>query len=160
TSYAPYTTPVFSVTTTGSHTLEFKGLSAGDNTAFIDKVVIAPGLDGTFTFTQPPDTVLDAGSQQVRVTFTPSATAHYNSVNADVMLTVAKASPTFSDLLLPSIVYGTATTTLTGPLGAGSVLPPEGAAVDVTLNGVTQQAALDASGDFSTAFATATLGAG
>jgi hypothetical protein len=71
----------------------------------------------------------------------------------------AKASPTFSALLSPSIVVGTATATLSGHLGVGVIHPPAGEAVSVTLNGVTQTAALDGNGDFSTTFDTSMLGA-
>jgi hypothetical protein len=70
----------------------------------------------------------------------------------------AKPSPTFSALLSPSIVIGAATTTLSGSLAAGAAHPPAGEAVSVTLNGVTQRATLDASGNFSTSFDTAALG--
>jgi hypothetical protein len=115
---------------------------------------------GTFSYQQPAGAVLDAGTQKLTVNFTPGDTTNYTSASSSVTLTVDKASPTFSALVSPGIVYGTATATLTGHLGAGGLLPPAGAAVDVTLDGVTQTATLDAGGDFSTTFDTATLGAG
>jgi hypothetical protein len=116
-------------------------------------------VPGTFTYTAAAGTVLDAGSQTLSVTFTPDDQANYTSVSADVTLTVDRASPAFSGLSSPSIVYGTATATLSGHLDAGGVLPPQGATVDVTLDGMTQPATLDAKGDFGTAFDTAALGA-
>src|SRR5262249_18595507 len=53
TDYVAYPTSVFTVAA-GEHTLLFQGLNprGGDNTAFIDKVVIASGVAGTFAFTQ------------------------------------------------------------------------------------------------------------
>ncbi len=69
-----------------------------------------------------------------------------------------QASPVFSNLTSPSIVYGTATTTLGGHLSDGSRLPLAGEQVFVTVNGVTQTGTLDANGNFSIAFPTATLG--
>ena len=38
-AFQSFTSPSFT-TTTGSHTIEFRGTNAGDNTAFIDKVTI------------------------------------------------------------------------------------------------------------------------
>jgi RHS repeat-associated protein len=75
-------------------------------------------------------------------------------------LTVAQATPSFSNLSAPSIVYGTASTTISGQLqGNAGVQPvPAGETVQVTLNGVTQTATLDGSDNFSTTFATGTLG--
>jgi hypothetical protein len=45
TSYQTYTTAPFTITAPGPHTIAFQGLSTtGDNTAFIDQVVISPAL--------------------------------------------------------------------------------------------------------------------
>jgi hypothetical protein len=95
TDYVAYTTGVFTVTA-GEHTLLFQGLNprGGDNTAFLDKVVIAPGVAGAFAFNQPSGAVLDAGTHTLSVTFTPTDAANYNSASADVTLTVDKATPT------------------------------------------------------------------
>ncbi len=68
-------------------------------------------------------------------------------------------SPVFGALSPPTIVYGSATT-LSGHLADGSLTPPVGETVSVTLNGVTQNAALDGSGNFSTTFSTGSLQAG
>jgi hypothetical protein len=67
-------------------------------------------------------------------------------------------TPVFSALLSPSIVYGTATTTLTGHLASGEFHPPAGETVSITVNGVTQAAALDADGNFSSSFNILALG--
>src|SRR5262249_13216057 len=66
--------------------------------------------------------------------------------------------PGFTDLLSPGIMYGTVTTTLSGHLSAGSTVPPVGETVSITVNGLTQRATLNGSGDFSLAFPTGTLG--
>jgi hypothetical protein len=68
------------------------------------------------------------------------------------------ATPVFSALLSPTIVYGTATTTLTGHLAADTLSPPAGENVLITLDGVTQTAPLDGNGNFSSPFNTAALG--
>ncbi len=64
--------------------------------------------------------------------------------------------PTFSALSSPTIVYGTATTTLTGHLGFYTSYPT-GSSVSVTLNSVTLTATVDSSGNFTTTFDTSTL---
>jgi NHL repeat len=116
-------------------------------------------VPGTFAYTPDVGAFLDAGSHTLSVTFTPDDKDNVESGSASVPLTVDKASPTFSDLLSPTIVYGMTTTTLSGHLAADSIRPPQGALVSVTLNGVTQQATLDGSGNFSTTFDTAALSA-
>jgi hypothetical protein len=67
-------------------------------------------------------------------------------------------TPVFSALLSPSIVYGNVTIALTGHLASGGFHPPAGETVSVTVNGVTQTAALDAGGNFSSSFTTLALG--
>ena len=68
-----------------------------------------------------------------------------------------KFAPIFSSITSPSITYGTATTTLTGKLAAGSSIPAAGI-VSITLNSVIQTASVGPSGDFSAVFNTTTLG--
>jgi hypothetical protein len=64
----------------------------------------------------------------------------------------------FAGLASPSVSYGTASVTLSGALASGTVAPPNGESVEVTLSGVTQHATLDAGGAFSTAFDVSALG--
>jgi probable HAF family extracellular repeat protein len=69
-------------------------------------------------------------------------------------------SPVFSALSSPTIIYGTATTMFSGHLAAGSLTPPAGETVSVTLNGVAHNAVLDGNGNFSTTFSTGSLHVG
>src|SRR5262249_720443 len=62
----------------------------------------------------------------------------------------------FSGLSSPTITYGTASTLLSGHLSAGPRIPTGDVAI--TLNGVTQTAPLDSSGNFSSTFDTGALG--
>jgi autotransporter-associated beta strand protein len=73
-------------------------------------------------------------------------------------VTVAKplATPAFTNLSSPTIIYGTATTTFSGRIAAGSAFPT-GDEVLITLNGVTQSSLVDSSGNFSSSFATNNL---
>ena len=92
--------------------------------------------------------------------FTP--VYHGNLTPADLTLTIlppATATPVFSDLSSPTIVYGATQTTLSGHLNGVGTLVPSGS-VSITLDGVTEAAAIDSStGNFSTSFSTAMLGA-
>jgi hypothetical protein len=72
-------------------------------------------------------------------------------------LTVNALTPGFSNLSSPTIVFGAASTTVSGHLGAGGANVPAGESVSVTLGGVTQAAMLDASDNFSATFATGSL---
>jgi gliding motility-associated-like protein len=63
---------------------------------------------GTLTYTPASGTVLAAGSQTLRVDFTPTDGANYNSVsNTQVVLTVNKATPVVTWLNPLPITYGT-----------------------------------------------------
>jgi len=57
-------------------------------------------------------------------------------------------------------VVGTATTTVSGTLAAGTAFPPAGDYVVVTLNGVSQEVAVGNNGIFSTTFNTSALAVG
>ena len=63
---------------------------------------------GTFTYTPPAATVLNAGTQTLSASFTPTDTTHYNSASATVSLTVNKATPTVTWAAPAAITAGTA----------------------------------------------------
>jgi Tol biopolymer transport system component len=66
-------------------------------------------VPGTFAYTPPAGTVLNAGNgQQLQVAFTPTDTAHYNNANASVSINVVRATPTITWATPADIVYGTA----------------------------------------------------
>ncbi len=81
--------------------------------------------------------------------------------NASDTLTVDAAQPSFGSVSSPTITYGKASTIISGTLepDAGSQLIPAGETVQITLNGVTQNAALGLNDSFSSSFYTGTLGA-
>jgi GH25 family lysozyme M1 (1,4-beta-N-acetylmuramidase) len=88
---------------------------------------------------------------------TPVDRDEFNGSPAD-LATLSRAAPAFSALVSPGIVYGKATTVLSGRLAAGALSPPANESVSVTLNGVTRTTALDGSGNFTCDFATGALG--
>ncbi len=81
--------------------------------------------------------------------------ANYNPSSGTAAIVIAKATPSFSNLSSPEIIFGTGTTDLSGKLSAGALIPTGNAGI--TLNGVTQNAAIQADGSFSSSFATASL---
>jgi len=56
-----------------------------------------------------------------------------------------------------SIPQGAASVAFSGTIAAGTLIPPSTESVAITLNGVTQDAAINANGNFSTTFNTSTL---
>lgn len=118
--------------------------------------VPGPAPAGALTYVPPAGTILDAGTHTLSVT--AAETANYGSSSKGVTIVVLKATPVFSDLSAPTIVLGTASATISGKLAAGSLIPPGN--VSITLNGVTQTAAIQADGTFSSTFATSALTVG
>jgi hypothetical protein len=64
-------------------------------------------------------------------------------------------TPTFSSLAGPTITQGTPTVTLGGQISAGTQIPP--GSVNITLNNVTESAAINPDGTFSAVFDTSAL---
>ncbi|HMD37508.1 MAG TPA: LamG-like jellyroll fold domain-containing protein, partial [Vicinamibacterales bacterium] len=63
---------------------------------------------GTFAYSPAAGTVLNAGSQTLSVTFTPTDAANYNGATANVTINVAKAAPAMTWSNPADLVYGTA----------------------------------------------------
>jgi hypothetical protein len=113
-------------------------------------------LAGTFAYNPAAGTVLSAGNNTLSVHFTPNDTTHYNAADKTVTLNAAKADPVFSNLSSPSIIIGTASTTISGKISLGTLYPTGN--VLITINGVTQSAAISSTnGTFSSTFATGSL---
>lgn len=74
--------------------------------------------------------------------------------------TVAKGTPSFSNLSDYDVVVGFSSITLTGTLKAGTVLPTFGETVTATVNAVTTSGTVGSDGIFSIAVTTASLAAG
>jgi hypothetical protein len=115
-------------------------------------------VPGSFNYTPGSGTVLSAGANPLLASFTPTDTTNYNSASKNVQINVLKATPSFSNLSSPLITTGTASTNLAGKITFGSLIPT--GSVAITLHSVTQNAAIQAGGNFSSAFATGSLAAG
>jgi Bacterial Ig-like domain (group 3) len=119
-------------------------------------------VPGTFAYSPAAGTVLAAGSQTLSVTFTPTNTTDYNTVTANVTLTVNIASPTITWATPSAIAYGTAlsaaqlnaTASVPGTFAytpaAGTVLAPGSQTLSVTFTPTNTT-------DYSTATATVVI---
>jgi hypothetical protein len=67
----------------------------------------AYGMPGTFTFTPPAGTVLNAGTHELSVTFVPADSTNYNSVVKTASLEVLKATPVLTWPAPGGVNYGT-----------------------------------------------------
>ncbi len=65
-------------------------------------------VTGTFTYSPPSGTLLNAGSQTLSVTFTPTDLIDYSTATAIVTLTITPAMPTITWAAPAAITYGTA----------------------------------------------------
>lgn len=128
--------------------------------------VTALGVDGAtpvagsfiVTYNGSATLPVNAGTYSVVANYT-SSDSNYTAAVGNGTLTIGKATPAFSNLKSASITLGSASTTLSGHLAAGAAIPV-GDSVSITLNGLTQTAVVDASGNFSSSFATGKLPAG
>ena len=93
------------------------------------------------------------------ITVTITDNGGLSSETTEVLQPQAQNQPSFSALSAPTITYGTATTTVSGTLNSnvGGQFVPSTESVSVSLNGVTQTAALDSNDHFSTTFDTHAL---
>ncbi len=97
------------------------------------------GLPGSFVYNPAAGSVLDAGQDQsLSVSFTPEDSDNYNTVSADVLINVLKATPAISWSNPADIPYGTAlgatqlNATVDGDLPGDFVYTPAaGALLDV-----------------------------
>ena len=68
----------------------------------------AANIPGTYVYNPPAGTILNAGTQTLSVTFTPTDSANYNVASGSISITVVKATPTITWSTPSSITYGTA----------------------------------------------------
>ncbi|HEX3235655.1 MAG TPA: YDG domain-containing protein [Gemmatimonadales bacterium] len=82
--------------------------------------------------------------------------SNYEVVLVNGGLTVQKATPSFNSLAIPNVVVGQGSSTVSGNLkylGTAATVFPSGAA-SITVNGQTQPATIQASGNFTATFTT------
>jgi hypothetical protein len=81
--------------------------------------------------------------------------ASYSATSGTAAIVITKATPSFSNLSSPAITTGAANTSLSGKISLGALVPT--GSVLITLNGVTQSAAIQPDGSFSSNFNTGSL---
>ena len=108
---------------------------------------------GACTASAATITIVSAGV--CTVTASQAGNVDYDAAQASEAITIGMATPSFAGLSSPTIEAGTATTTIGGSIAFGVLIPT--GAISVTLNGVTQTAAIQANGSFTSAFATGLL---
>jgi subtilase family serine protease len=94
---------------------------------------------GTFSYSPPAGTLLQAGQQVLLASFTPADTSDYNVTSATVTLTVSKATPTITWATPASVPLGTALTSVqlnAAPSVLGTLVytPPLGTIMSTTGN--------------------------
>ena len=110
------------------------------------------GLSGPLTVSYTTNT--NAGGAGASASYAGDAN-HAGSTGTG-SFTITRATPAFSGLSGPTVNIGAAPVVLGGTLKAGSLVPS--GSVSITLNAVTQMAAIDpATGAFSSSFATTAL---
>ena len=110
--------------------------------------------DGVFTFT--PTAAQGPGIYPVTARVTDNGTPELSATEEFTIVVLAE--PQFTAIATPAITFGTASTTLSGNLAAGTVVPQ--GTVSILLDGMIEAAAIDpATGNFSATFPTATLAA-
>jgi hypothetical protein len=112
---------------------------------------------GALTYAPSAGTVLPAGRNQT-ITVSAAATDSYNAATAGILINVLKATPSFSGLSASAVVFRTASSTVSGHVAFGNLIPTGN--VSVSLNGSTQTVAIRPDGSFSTTIATPSLAVG
>src|SRR5439155_1214171 len=108
---------------------------------------------GSTTYGPTATAPTNAGTYQVTASF--AGNANYTNASNTASITISRATPVFSNLVGSTITFGDTPTVLLGKASKGALIPTGNVAI--TLNGVTQQAAIQGGGTFSSSFATGAL---
>jgi hypothetical protein len=127
--------------------------------AQLDATVVGsgPAPGGALTYSPGAGAVLPVGRNQT-IIVRAAATNNYNATTAGILINVVKATPSFRGLSTPPVVFHAASVNVSGHLASGNLVPT--GKVSVSLNGVTQTAAIQADGSFSASLATGQLAVG
>jgi adhesin/invasin len=140
------------------------GIPAGESVQItLDGVTQSATLDANGNFSTTFDTSgLDVADSPYPLSLGYGGDATFFGAFENTTLTVANpTTPTFTGPTTPAITYGTGSTTISAQLGGtfGGLGVPAGETVNVTLDGVTRNAAIGVNDSFSTTFDTSTLAA-
>ncbi|HUO08425.1 MAG TPA: MBG domain-containing protein [Phycisphaerae bacterium] len=145
------------VVTGGIFTYDGQPHGASVSVLGIDGVTPVSGTT-TFDYGGTSDPPVDAGYYYAIASFTSSDPNYADTVNYD-SIEIDPATPAFSNLSAKAAASDGSITQVSGHIGAGAVAPA-GDVVSIRFAGVTQAAAIDANGNFSSLFATPNLSSG
>jgi hypothetical protein len=122
----------------------------------LNGVTANAAIDATGDFSSVFTTsTLGASSSPYTISYSFAGNASFAAANGTTALTVAKATPTIG-VSAATITFGTPTTSLSGQISAGTVIPSGNVAI--TFNGVIANATINATtGAFSSVFTTTGL---
>lgn len=114
--------------------------------------------NGMFTTTLNTSTI-PASATPYTINYSFAGDSNFNPTNdASTTLTITKATPTFSNLtILPTIVYGTPTISLSGKLTAPTATPPNADSMTVSINGTASAPIALNNGMFTATLNTSTI---
>jgi len=116
--------------------------------------------NGQYSWFVPDQPVANQGAE-IRITYydlNGSQLVSDISSMFSIQYTISVATPAFSNLSTSSsIAQGTASVAFSGNIAAGTSIPSSSEAVAITLNGVIQDAPINAQGNFTIAFNTSSL---
>jgi hypothetical protein len=108
------------------------------------------GANGAFTVTVTGTGTLQVAGSPYTIAYSYPGDANFNSaLDSSTQLTVNKPTPAFTGITSTSITYGTSSVVLSGTLAAGTVYPPSGETISVTIGSASGSGTLGASGAFT-----------
>ncbi len=116
------------------------------------------GTGGTFTLTFTTSAI-PASATPYTITYSYGGDSNFGpATNTATTLTVSKATTTFSAVTASqSITVGAASISLSGTLSSGSLHPPAGETVTVTIDSITQSTTTGTGGTFTLTFTTSAI---
>jgi len=112
-------------------------------------------LTGTLSCTSTATATSAVSGSPYPITCSGLTSTNYGISYVIGQLTVIKATPAFSSLTASqTILYGTPSITIAGKIAAGSVIPPTGESVTITISGGSHTASIGGDGLFTAAFDT------
>jgi len=112
-------------------------------------------LTGTLSCTSGATATSAVSGSPYPITCSGLTSTNYGISYVTGQLTVIKATPAFSSLMASqTILYGTPSITIAGKIAAGSVIPPTGESVTITISGGSHTASIGGNGLFTAAFDT------
>ena len=117
------------------------------------------GVGGAFSVPAFLTSTIPASATPYTITYSYAGDSDFTpATNTSTTLTVNQATATFGSLTAPqSATYGAGPITLNGTISAGSLQPPVGETVKVTIDGISQSTTTTTGGAFTFTFTTSAI---